>query len=149
MVALEPRERPDPGEQLGLVERLGEEVVGAGLEPLQALRTATGGDHHDREELGAWVLPDPAADLAAVHAGHLHVEQDDVDLRRLEQVEGLLPARGGQHLVVAWREHGVEESQVRRLVVDREHRLARHDPPPARKRSTCAGSERGLIGFSR
>ena len=37
VVALDPDERPDAGQQLGLLERLGEEVVGTGLDRLELL----------------------------------------------------------------------------------------------------------------
>ena len=40
VVALEPGQRPHPRQQLALVEGLGDEVVRAGLQPLQPLRGA-------------------------------------------------------------------------------------------------------------
>ena len=49
LVALDAQQRPDPGQQLGPVERLGQEVVGARLDGVQALLAAAGGQHHDRQ----------------------------------------------------------------------------------------------------
>jgi hypothetical protein len=44
-------------------------------------------------------------------------------------------------------EDGLQQPDVRRLVVDHEH--LRHVAPPSRRKSlTCCGSRRTLIGFS-
>ena len=81
VVALHPRERGDPGEQLALVERLADEVVGARLDRADLLLVAARRDHHHRQELEARGAADPAAHLVAVHARHQDVEQHQVGAR--------------------------------------------------------------------
>ena len=49
LVALDPGQRRHPGQQLALVDRLGQEVVGAGLERLDLLLVAARRHHHDRQ----------------------------------------------------------------------------------------------------
>ena len=74
-------QRPDPAEQLDLVDRLGEEVVGAGLDAaLEVAGLVQGGDHQDGDVLRRRVGPEPLADLEAAELRHHHVEQDQVGL---------------------------------------------------------------------
>ena len=73
----------DPAEQRNVVDRFGQEIIGAGFEPAHPIvRLVQGGHHHDGDMLGLAVGLDAAADFDAVHAGHHHVEQHDVGLRR-------------------------------------------------------------------
>ena len=73
---LDPQERLHPREQLRLVDGLGEEVVGARLDPLHALLPGIERGHHDDgERCGRRVTPDLAADLITAHLGHDDVEQ--------------------------------------------------------------------------
>ena len=149
LVALDPNERLDPGEQLGLVERLGDEVVGPGFDRPDLLLGVARRDHHDRQVGGLRVLADPPAHLVAVHARHHDVEQDDVGRLLAQHVQRLLAGRGGQHPIAARAQHRVEQPDVRRLVVDDEdRRLIAPLRPPDKKPRTCAGSSRTLNGFS-
>ena len=80
-------------EQRGIVDRLGEEIVGAGIEPRDAVgRLVERGDHHDRHMGGLGIGLDAAADFEAVHARHHDVEQDDVGLVLLHALERFLAA---------------------------------------------------------
>src|SRR5919112_3645610 len=82
----------DPRDQLLHAERLGNVVVGAGLEALDlVLLGVLGGDHHDHHflVLVADLLADPDAGLAGEH----HVEQDEVRPELAGELEGLAPAR--------------------------------------------------------
>src|SRR5918995_299861 len=82
----------DPRDQLLHAERLGDVVVGAGLEaPDLVLLGVLGGDHHDHHlpVLLADLLADPYARLAGEH----HVEQDEVRPELAGELEGLGPAR--------------------------------------------------------
>ena len=84
-----PQQGPDPGEQFGEPEGLGDVVVGAGVEADDGVHlVGAGGQHEDRHAvaLGA----QPAADLEAVHAGQAEVEHDQVDAALQPGVE-----RGG------------------------------------------------------
>ncbi len=156
---LDPDERPDAGEQLGLVERLGHEVVGAALEGAEPLLGPARRHHDDREHGPARVGLDPEAGLVAVDPRHEDVEEDEVHVVvLLEQVERLLPRRRGQHRVPPRLEHGPHELGVLRDVVDDEDdvrvRRAGHGPDPgalpaSRCARTCSGNSRTLIGFWR
>ena len=71
---------PDPGQQFGQPEGLGDVVVGAGVQADHGVHlVGAGGQHQDREAvaLGA----QPAAHLQAVHAGQTEVEHHQVDSR--------------------------------------------------------------------
>ena len=76
---LQPRQRAHAREQRHVVDRLGQKIVGAGLQPRtrsagwSSAVTITTGNVRGRR-----IGFDAAADLEAVHAGHHHVEQDDV-----------------------------------------------------------------------
>ena len=75
------------------MERLGDVVVRAKVEPLRLVRGgALGGeqDHRDRPP-----LPQLAHDLDPVEIGHHHVEEDDVGSHLLGLAERLLAAVGG------------------------------------------------------
>ena len=149
VVPLDSNQRPHPGEQLGLIERLGHEVVGPGFDRPDLLLGVARRDHHDGQVRRGRVLADPPAHLVAVHAGHHDVEQDDVRPLLAQHRQRLLAGRRRQHPVPARAQHGVEQPDVRRLVVDDEDDRA-HRPwrPPVRNPSTCAGSSRVLYGFS-
>jgi hypothetical protein len=70
---------PSPRDQRDVFDRLGEKVVGARLEPLHPVgRLVERGDNDHRDVLRARLGLEPPANLETVHAGHHHVEQDDV-----------------------------------------------------------------------
>ena len=76
---LDAQQRAHPREQLGLADRLAEEIVGAGVEALGALLgRVERGDEDDRQHRVRRVGADRAADVVAAHARHHHVEQDEV-----------------------------------------------------------------------
>ena len=76
---LDAQQRAHAREQLGRVDRLAEEVVGAGVEALDALLgRIERGDQHDRQHRLRRVGADRAADVVAAHARHHHVEQHQV-----------------------------------------------------------------------
>ncbi len=86
----QPRDVLHPRDQRDVVDRLGEEIVGAGFQPLHPVGgLVERGDHDHRNMLGARLGLQPPADLETVHAGHHHVEQDHVgplpraDMQRL------------------------------------------------------------------
>ena len=58
------------------------------------------------------------AGLEAVHAGHHHVEQHDVDALAVADVEGFLSAAGRENVEVLGRETGLEQLHVRQDVVN-------------------------------
>ena len=79
-----PQQRAQPRPQLAQRERLDEVVVGAGVEPVDAVvdRVARGQHQHRRAVAGR---AQPAADLEPVEPRHRDVEHDRVDRRRRER----------------------------------------------------------------
>ena len=75
-----PQHRPDPAAQLGEAERLGDVVVGAGLEPEHRVGLGVErGEHDDRHDVAP--PAQRAAHLVAVGPGaERDVEQDDVEV---------------------------------------------------------------------
>ena len=81
------QQRPHPGEQFGEPERLGDVVVGAGVEADHGVHlVGAGGQHQHREAvaLGA----QPSAHLQAVHPGQSQVEHQQVDAALQAGLEG-------------------------------------------------------------
>ena len=74
VIPLQVHERSDARLELVQIDRLGQEVVGAGVDAVDAI-AALGKrrDKHDRRQTGRRVALDAAAQLEAVHPGHHHV----------------------------------------------------------------------------
>jgi hypothetical protein len=84
-------ERAQPGQQLAEVERLDQVVVGAGVQPLDAvLDRIAGGEHEDRRAHA--LVAQPAAGLEAVQPRQHHVEDDDVVRRGAGHPQRVLAA---------------------------------------------------------
>lgn len=110
--------------QLLFVDRLGQVVVHAGLQQCALLvgkRMCGERDHRHRAD---FPLGLPAADclggLAAVHAGHLHVHEDQVEALALHYLEGRVAAVHRGDLGAEVAEQGLHQQQVGRVVVDAE-----------------------------
>ena len=115
----QPQQRAEAGEQRLVLDRLGEEIIGAGLEPAHpVLLLAQGGDHDDRNMGGLGRLPEPTADLEAVHARHHDVEQHDVGALGLHLVERFLAALGGDDLVILGSQFRLEQANIDENVID-------------------------------
>lgn len=73
-----PEQRPDPGEEFGQAERLGDVVVGPGVQADDGVHlVGAGGEHQDRH--GVAVGAEPSGHFEAVHPGQAQVEHDQVD----------------------------------------------------------------------
>ena len=59
-----------------------------------------------------------AAHLEAVHAGHHHVEQDDVAQALLADRDGVRPVHGGDDVKILGRKLRIEQFHVGEEVVD-------------------------------
>jgi len=107
------------GEQLGLVEGLGDIVHAAALEGFddEAL-VIGGGQEDDRNVFPTRILFDLAAHLDAVHFRHQHIEQNQSGCVRFEKFKRLPAAGGGDDLMADLADQGAEELQVLLLVVN-------------------------------
>jgi CRP/FNR family transcriptional regulator, cyclic AMP receptor protein len=112
-----PQQGPQPRLQLTQRERLDEIVVGAGVEPLDAIvdRVARG-EHQHRRAIAR--RPHAAADLKAVKAGHRDVEDDRVGRRSRHAIQGLDAVGGEVDLVALERQRALQRRAHGRLVVD-------------------------------
>ncbi len=118
---LEPGQRTDARDQRDLVDRLGEEIVGAGFQPAHAVRRLVErGDHDDRQVRGRELALQPAADLEAVHARHHDVEQDDVAQPLLADRDRVRAVGRGEDVEIFRGEARLEQLDVGKDVVDDE-----------------------------
>ena len=115
VVPLDPSQRRHSGQQLALVERFADEVVGSSLDSPRLLVVSARGDHDDRKKRRTRLAADPSAHLVAVDAGHHDVQEHQIDIRRMQQLECLLTGRCGDHPVALWGKNGFQEAQVCRL----------------------------------
>src|SRR5262252_3217492 len=85
--------RADAGEELGAVDRLGQELADAAVHALEPrVEVVTGGEEDDRDAGAA--VAQRGADLEAVHAGHHDVEQDQVDTPLADHAQAFLARVG-------------------------------------------------------
>jgi hypothetical protein len=125
--ALDPEQRPHAGEQLRLVDRLREEIVGAGLDALHALLGGIEGGHHDhRQHRGRLRLAELLAHLVARHPRHHDVEQHEVGTLGFHLLERLLPGRRRHHGIALRPQQVGEQLDVDRRIVDHEDLVAGH-----------------------
>ena len=115
--AVEPRS--DPRTQDRGIERLGQEILGAGLDaPDDGGRVLDPRDHDHRDVAESLVVLEALEHLDAVEAGHLDVEQDQVGrlgLERRERVEAVLELDRAVPVVL---EMLGEQSAIQRIVID-------------------------------
>ena len=98
-----PQQRAEPGQQLLERERLGQVVVGPGVEPGDPVRDGVArGEHEDRQLVAG--LAHPPAHLEPVQPGHHHVEHHRVGPPLLHGLQGVLAVRREIHLVAVERE---------------------------------------------
>ena len=82
---------PQPGQQFLGEERLGEVIVGAGVEAGQlVLQLVSGGQDQHRDLAGGRVAFQFPADLIAVHPGEDNVQQDQIGPEILGQAKSFL-----------------------------------------------------------
>ena len=89
--------RVDARQQLAEVERLDQVVVGAELEPLDAVAGLVARAEDD--DAAVLVAGDGAAHLPAVHARHHQVDDHQVRLELVDRAQPGVPVGGDLHLV--------------------------------------------------
>ncbi|SPL99014.1 unnamed protein product [[Actinomadura] parvosata subsp. kistnae] len=110
-----------PGQQLHVGERLGQVVVGAQGQPVyQVLQRPRGGEHEDAR---LDVLPrgQDAADVVAVHAGQVTVENDHVVAVHGGQLQAPVTVAGEVHGQALGPQPLGENLGERGLVLDDQH----------------------------
>jgi hypothetical protein len=121
-----PREGADARQKLLQVERLGEIVVGSGVQGVYlALELVAGGQHQDRHLRAP--QPDALEGAVAIELRQHDVEQDQIYRFIVGQPHALLTVVGGDSLVAERREPALEEPHDSRVV------LYDQDPHGARK----------------
>ena len=93
---------------------------GARLDRLLLLGADAGGDHDHGQHGGVLALAERLADRVSVHSRHDDVEQDQIRLLPLDELERLLAGGGAQDRVAPGDEHGLQQLDVLRHVVDDE-----------------------------
>ena len=129
----------DAGDELVLVERLGQVVVGAEAEALHLVLDAghAGEDQDRRLDLGD---AQRAQHLVAGHVGQVQVEQDDVVIVELAEIDALLAEVGGVDVEVLGLEHQLDALRRRAVVLDQQnpHVLDPRHGSPLRDCGACS-----------
>ena len=112
----------DARHQLGGRERLGDIVVGAGVEPAHPVALlAARRQHDDRQVGGRGLAAQLAADLDARHQRQHPVEQDEVGHVLLDRGQRLLAVIGHRDAKARLLEVVAQQFDQRRLVLDDQH----------------------------
>ena len=107
------------------IYRFIQEIAGAGgnaHHPLLALGER--GDHQDRDKGRAGVFFQPPADFEAVHAGHHHVQQDDVGRPLFDFLQGLFAVLGFDNFIAVRFQRITQQRAVCFVVVHDQHESA-------------------------
>lgn len=117
-----------------MLERLSEEIVGAGLDAARAvLAIIETGEHRDRDEGRALVFFQPLAYRKAVKLGHGHIQQDQIGLLFLHAIQRLTAVGGGHDVVTFTREKAGQNVNDRRLVIHDEDLCKHVEWPPSER----------------
>ncbi|MNJ31208.1 hypothetical protein D3C77_258350 [compost metagenome] len=144
---LQPGQALDPRHQDDVVQRLGQEIVGPRLQPLDTVVSAIQRRHqHNGNMPGVGRRLDAPTGLEPVHAGHHHVQQNQVGLFRARQADGADAVMAGEDVVVFERQLGLEQAHIRLDVVDHQDSRA-HAAPCARCFRTVSRHEMTEIGL--
>ena len=115
-------QRADPRVELLRIDRLAEEVVGAGFEafdPGRPLLQRADEDH--RRQAGLGDVLQRRADVEAGDVGHDHVEQHEIRVLAVHEVERVASVGRGQDLVALAFEQLAKRRDVRLVVVDNQY----------------------------
>ena len=116
---LEPHQALDAAEQGNVIDRLGEEIIGAGFQAAHPVfRLVKGGHHDDRNMLRGGIGLDALAHFDAVNARHHHVEKHDVGLGALHRFQRIHAVHGGDDFEIFGRKLGFQQTDIGEDVVD-------------------------------
>ncbi len=111
-----PEQGADASEQLLQRERLGQVVVGAGVQPLDAVADGVaGGEQEDRHAVA--LAPQAASDVQPVEARHHDVEHDRIGCATLDRRQRTVAVGGEGHLVAGQLEGALERLAHGAIVV--------------------------------
>ena len=100
------------------VDRLGLEVIHSGLEATPAILDHGAGGHGNHTlACQRWRCPDLARGLVAVHYGHLHVHQHDIEAFFGQLLQRLAPVAAKRHHHPALQEQFFDHLLVERIVL--------------------------------
>ena len=112
------------GDQLLVVERLGDVVAGSQFEPLDdVLGVVQRREENHRDVLQCGVCLQVPDHLVAVHVGHHDVQQDQVGGLLCGLFERLVTSRCRDDLVFGTAQHGFQQHDVGGDVVDGQDRI--------------------------
>ena len=121
----------DTGYQLTRIHGLGKEIVGAGLDPLDAIFHAVECGHDDDgDEPCLFVALEDAAGGEAVHHRHHHVQKNQIGGVARDLVDRLLAVAGTDRLVAEVLQLLLQVVDVEWLVID-DKDLGSHERCPA------------------
>jgi hypothetical protein len=152
VVPLDAQKGAHAREQLVVIERLLDEVVGSRLDRPRLVLSDARGDHDHRQHRRLLVRAQALAHRIAVEPGHEDVEQHQIRLLGFHDRECFGAVARGDDVVPLRREHRLEQAHVLGDVVDDED-LARclraHPEPPSQKRRTVSISSSTSTGLER
>ena len=120
VVPLDSQKRTDTNKKLVVVERLRNEIVGAGLDRLCLLGSDARRHHDHRQHRGVVVSTETLADGISVHLGHYNVQENEIGLLGIDELERRGAVCRRDDVVAARNKHGLEQPHVLRYVVDNE-----------------------------
>lgn len=122
-----PQHRTDAREQLARVEGLAEIVIGAELEPDDAVDVVSPrGEHEDRRPLHGRLRAHLLAQLEAVLARQHEVEQERIERLRLQRADQLVTVREVHHVDLVVAEVLADELGEADVVLDEQRAQPRH-----------------------
>ena len=117
--SLEAQEAFHARDELQVVDRLGEEIVGASFQAAHTVGRLVERSHHDDRDMhGLGIGFQPLTDLEAIHARHHDVEKDEVDLGASAEIETGKTVGGCEHVEIFGQQAGFEQLYVGGNVVD-------------------------------
>jgi hypothetical protein len=129
-VSIETGDRPHPGSQFDAVERLRDEVVGAGFDAADSRLAIAQRRHHDHRDFGdGRIGAQLPAHRVAIEVRHVHVEQHEIGSHLAGQAQRRLSRFGEHEMIAARSEHQFQHPPRDAIVAGQENGRQR----PARR----------------